>query len=490
MHMHWWQCLDGPVHRNAVPILLALSLAGAALLAALRHALAWARRVVGVLRRRLQPRPAPSSSAPSTSGRAPPVCPPWRRRPTRASSTSTRSSRWCWRRCSSCRSWAAPPSVSPACDAPAGTCRPGGRLAVAIVDGMPAELIEEAAPAPARHPRARRLDLLEPAARRHPATRARSSSAACARPSRPHGHLSDELDEIPLRLLSRRDGRGRGASRRAWPRPAATRSPPPTPTSARSSSSGGRLMELRVLALYPEQMNIYADRGNILFLRRRCEWRGIGFELRAAGPGEAVDPAAHDLFYIGGGQDRDQRVVAADMVASKRDALAAAVEDGAVAARRLRRLPAARPQLPARRGAAPGPRPRRPRDRPRARAAADRQRRDRGRPRRRPRAARRLREPRRPHPPRRRAPSRSAGSLTGFGNNGADGLEGVRRAQPDRHLPARPAAAQERLARRPPDRARARAPLRLAARARAARRRARGGRARERPGCGPDRLDD
>jgi hypothetical protein len=58
MHMHWWQCLDGPVHRNAVPILLALSLAAAALLAALRHAVAWARRVVHVLRRLLQPRAA------------------------------------------------------------------------------------------------------------------------------------------------------------------------------------------------------------------------------------------------------------------------------------------------------------------------------------------------------------------------------------------------------------------------------------------------
>ena len=58
MHMHWWQCLEGPVHRNAIPILLALSLAAAALLAALRHALAWARRVVGVLRRLLQPRAA------------------------------------------------------------------------------------------------------------------------------------------------------------------------------------------------------------------------------------------------------------------------------------------------------------------------------------------------------------------------------------------------------------------------------------------------
>jgi len=58
MHMHWWQCLEGPVHRNAVPILLALSLAAGAVLAAFRHVLAWARRVVAVLQRLLQPRPA------------------------------------------------------------------------------------------------------------------------------------------------------------------------------------------------------------------------------------------------------------------------------------------------------------------------------------------------------------------------------------------------------------------------------------------------
>jgi lipid II isoglutaminyl synthase (glutamine-hydrolysing) len=89
-------------------------------------------------------------------------------------------------------------------------------------------------------------------------------------------------------------------------------------------------MELRVLALYPDQMNIYADRGNILFLQRRCEWRGIGFAYTAAGIGDAVDPGAHDLVYIGGGQDRDQRMVADDMVRTKREALASAVADGAV----------------------------------------------------------------------------------------------------------------------------------------------------------------
>jgi len=76
-------------------------------------------------------------------------------------------------------------------------------------------------------------------------------------------------------------------------------------------------------------MNIYADRGNILFLQRRCEWRGIPFEYVAAGPGEGFDPATHDLIYIGGGQDRDQVLVAEDMLRTKRDAIASAAEDGA-----------------------------------------------------------------------------------------------------------------------------------------------------------------
>lgn len=87
---------------------------------------------------------------------------------------------------------------------------------------------------------------------------------------------------------------------------------------------------LRVCSLYPELMNIYADRGNIAVLRARCEWRGIGFELAASSLGEPVDPAAHDLFYMGGGQDRDQAAVAHDMVATKRDALHAAADRGAV----------------------------------------------------------------------------------------------------------------------------------------------------------------
>jgi CobQ-like glutamine amidotransferase family enzyme len=87
---------------------------------------------------------------------------------------------------------------------------------------------------------------------------------------------------------------------------------------------------LRVCALYPELMNIYADRGNIAILRARCEWRGLRFELSSASLREPLDPDRADLFYMGGGQDRDQIAVARDMSETKRGALHAASERGAV----------------------------------------------------------------------------------------------------------------------------------------------------------------
>jgi hypothetical protein len=77
-------------------------------------------------------------------------------------------------------------------------------------------------------------------------------------------------------------------------------------------------------------MNIYADRGNLLLLRQRCAWRGIDFRLDAVSLGDRLDPAAHDMYYLGGGQDRDQRLCARDLVETKRDALHAAAARGAV----------------------------------------------------------------------------------------------------------------------------------------------------------------
>ncbi|HZE05590.1 MAG TPA: glutamine amidotransferase [Solirubrobacteraceae bacterium] len=87
---------------------------------------------------------------------------------------------------------------------------------------------------------------------------------------------------------------------------------------------------LRVCALYPDLMNIYADRGNLIMLRRRCEWRGIAFELLSAGLDQPLDPDAADIYYIGGGQDRDQRLCAHDLAERKREDLHAAAARGAV----------------------------------------------------------------------------------------------------------------------------------------------------------------
>ena len=89
-------------------------------------------------------------------------------------------------------------------------------------------------------------------------------------------------------------------------------------------------MKFRLLSLYPDQMNIYADRGNIIFLQKRCQWRGIDFELTRCGIGEEFDPDRHDMVYIGGGQDRDQQAVARDLVETKRDSTREGVEAGMV----------------------------------------------------------------------------------------------------------------------------------------------------------------
>ena len=78
---------------------------------------------------------------------------------------------------------------------------------------------------------------------------------------------------------------------------------------------------IRVLTLYPEELNIYADRGNLLFLRRRCNWRGIELVESGRGVGETFEPDEVDLIYIGGGQDRDQEIVGEDLLRTKAESV-------------------------------------------------------------------------------------------------------------------------------------------------------------------------
>jgi len=80
--------------------------------------------------------------------------------------------------------------------------------------------------------------------------------------------------------------------------------------------------------LYPDYLNIYADRGNLAVFSRRAAWRGHELEVRALGVGDDIPPREHDLFYIGGGQDREQALIAPDL-AAKGESLTAAIANGA-----------------------------------------------------------------------------------------------------------------------------------------------------------------
>lgn len=86
-------------------------------------------------------------------------------------------------------------------------------------------------------------------------------------------------------------------------------------------------MELRIGWLYGHEMNIYGDRGNVLTLARRAEWRGIRPVVTMVGLGERFDAAAHDVLFWGGGQDREQIAVAADLDGPKGHALTKAIQD-------------------------------------------------------------------------------------------------------------------------------------------------------------------
>ncbi len=86
-------------------------------------------------------------------------------------------------------------------------------------------------------------------------------------------------------------------------------------------------MRIRVGHLYPDYLNIYADRGNIAVLSRRAALRGHELVLTPIGREEPLDPAAIDMLYVGGGQDREQALVAPDLV-TKADAIRDACEKG------------------------------------------------------------------------------------------------------------------------------------------------------------------
>lgn len=87
---------------------------------------------------------------------------------------------------------------------------------------------------------------------------------------------------------------------------------------------------LRICHLYPDLLNLYGDRGNILCMRRRLEWRGIDAEVTEVTVGQRADFTQFDLFFIGGGQDFEQDVLLEDLKKGKDKEIKRAVDSGKV----------------------------------------------------------------------------------------------------------------------------------------------------------------
>jgi len=89
------------------------------------------------------------------------------------------------------------------------------------------------------------------------------------------------------------------------------------------------MSKIVIAHLYPEQLNIYGDRGNIIALTKRLEWRGHHVKIDHINPGDKYNFNQADIVFGGGGQDKGQELVAADLLTRQSD-LQAAVADGLV----------------------------------------------------------------------------------------------------------------------------------------------------------------
>jgi lipid II isoglutaminyl synthase (glutamine-hydrolysing) len=91
-------------------------------------------------------------------------------------------------------------------------------------------------------------------------------------------------------------------------------------------------VKIRLGHLYPDYLNIYADRGNIAVLAQRAAWRGHELDVAPLSMGDRLDPDAYDLLYVGGGQDREQALVARELAGKSEQVLEAAAGGAAVLA--------------------------------------------------------------------------------------------------------------------------------------------------------------
>ena len=86
-------------------------------------------------------------------------------------------------------------------------------------------------------------------------------------------------------------------------------------------------MELNICHLYPDILNLYGDRGNIITMKRRLEGRGIKVHIDECSIGQPLNADKYDIFFIGGGQDFEQEVLLRDLSSGKAQDIRTAVEE-------------------------------------------------------------------------------------------------------------------------------------------------------------------
>lgn len=74
---------------------------------------------------------------------------------------------------------------------------------------------------------------------------------------------------------------------------------------------------LNLAHLYPKLLNIYGDMGNIITLKKRCEWRDISLSITNIESGNAINPDEFDMYFMGGGQDLQQVMVSKELQKNK-----------------------------------------------------------------------------------------------------------------------------------------------------------------------------
>lgn len=88
-------------------------------------------------------------------------------------------------------------------------------------------------------------------------------------------------------------------------------------------------LKLKIGYLYPDLLEVYSDRGNVTILQKRAEWRGIEVQVDRITVGDCPDLADYDILFSGGGEDREQLLVAEDLL-KKQASLFRAVDTGTV----------------------------------------------------------------------------------------------------------------------------------------------------------------